>query len=253
MSRLAWRVLPACVLASAAPLVASPAFAQTVPKTALGRALAALMQPTSAFEWGGVYAGAEIGYALGKDEWTLGPIVETFAPRGAVGGLHAGYNWRKTNIVLGVEADAGFAAQRAEVRYRSVGIAGTAEAALRSEPGWRGALRFRAGYVRGASLAYVTGGVAAVRARRWGDLNVSLGRYDFTFEAEHAPVQLGWTLGAGLEYALAPNWTARAEYRYSDFGVAPWRAIDPDARHRLVDHALRIGASYHFRDARQAH
>lgn len=236
-----------------AALLAGPAIAKIAPKTALGRALAELLQPTSAFEWSGVYAGAQIGYALGKDEWALGPIAETFAPRGALGGLHAGYNWRKNNLVLGVEADVEYAAQRAEGRYQAVDITGTAEAALRSDPGWRGSLRFRAGYARGASLAYLTGGVAAVRARRWGDLDISLGSYDLSFEAEHAPAQLGWTLGAGLEYAFAPNWTARAEYRYSDFGVASWRAIDPDARHRLVDHALRIGASYHFRAGRHAY
>ena len=28
----------------------------------------------------------------------------------------------------------------------------------------------------------------------------------------------GWTAGAGLEYAFAPNWTARIEYDYLGFG-----------------------------------
>jgi opacity protein-like surface antigen len=28
----------------------------------------------------------------------------------------------------------------------------------------------------------------------------------------------GWTLGAGLEAALAPNWTAKVEYLYVDLG-----------------------------------
>jgi outer membrane immunogenic protein len=30
---------------------------------------------------------------------------------------------------------------------------------------------------------------------------------------------LGWTIGGGFEAALWPNWIARAEYRYSDFGT----------------------------------
>jgi outer membrane immunogenic protein len=28
----------------------------------------------------------------------------------------------------------------------------------------------------------------------------------------------GWTIGAGLEAALAPNWTAKVEYLYVDLG-----------------------------------
>jgi outer membrane immunogenic protein len=28
----------------------------------------------------------------------------------------------------------------------------------------------------------------------------------------------GWTVGAGWEYGFTPNWSARLEYRYTDFG-----------------------------------
>ncbi len=28
----------------------------------------------------------------------------------------------------------------------------------------------------------------------------------------------GWTVGAGWEYAFAPNWSAKIEYNYMDFG-----------------------------------
>ena len=30
--------------------------------------------------------------------------------------------------------------------------------------------------------------------------------------------QVGWTAGAGLEYALTDNWSVRAEYDYLGFG-----------------------------------
>ncbi|WP_163202615.1 outer membrane protein, partial [Citrobacter koseri] len=30
--------------------------------------------------------------------------------------------------------------------------------------------------------------------------------------------QWGWTVGAGVEYAVAPQWSVRAEYLYYDLG-----------------------------------
>lgn len=32
----------------------------------------------------------------------------------------------------------------------------------------------------------------------------------------------GWTIGGGLETVLWGHWLARAEYRYADFGSAPF-------------------------------
>ena len=29
---------------------------------------------------------------------------------------------------------------------------------------------------------------------------------------------MGWTLGAGIEFAITGNWTAKAEYLYVDLG-----------------------------------
>jgi len=34
--------------------------------------------------------------------------------------------------------------------------------------------------------------------------------------ASQSKTMTGWTLGAGLEYALTERWTVRGEYRYSD-------------------------------------
>ena len=60
----------------------------------------------------------------------------------------------------------------------------------------------------------------------------------------------GWTVGAGVEYALMANWTARFEYRYTNFsayknalamlGPGSVSEQDPDF------HAVRIGVSYRF-------
>jgi opacity protein-like surface antigen len=45
-----------------------------------------------------------------------------------------------------------------------------------------------------------------------------LGNYYFAAANDRSVLQLGWTLGAGVEYAITPHWSARAEWRYTDFG-----------------------------------
>ena len=61
---------------------------------------------------------------------------------------------------------------------------------------------------------------------------------------------LGWTLGAGVEYALSNNWTARAEYRYTDFGTKTdtLALTYPGfhAKNHYTDQAVRLGLSYKF-------
>ena len=65
----------------------------------------------------------------------------------------------------------------------------------------------------GSALLYATGGLA-------------IGQQAFEVH-EKAPAtnienfdetMVGWTAGGGVEYAFSSNWTARIEYRYTDFG-----------------------------------
>ena len=65
----------------------------------------------------------------------------------------------------------------------------------------------------GSALLYATGGLA-------------IGQQSFEVH-EKAPAtnienfdetMVGWTAGGGVEYAFSSNWTARIEYRYTDFG-----------------------------------
>jgi outer membrane immunogenic protein len=63
----------------------------------------------------------------------------------------------------------------------------------------------------------------------------------------------GWTVGGGWEYAFAPNFTGRIEYRYSDFGtndfVFPVNGYTE--RHNDIHmHAVRVGLTYRFSSGR---
>ena len=74
-------------------------------------------------------------------------------------------------------------------------------------------VRGRAGYAWDRVLFYGTGGVA------FGDIQAAAGGLPFDVSA---PV--GWTVGAGVEYAFLPGWTAKVEYLFVDLGN---RACDP--------------------------
>ncbi len=61
------------------------------------------------------------------------------------------------------------------------------------------------------SAVYGKGGVAFAHDND--SLNDTFGN-----TASASLTRTGWTAGAGLEYAFAPNWTAKIEYDYLDFG-----------------------------------
>lgn len=63
--------------------------------------------------------------------------------------------------------------------------------------------------------------------------------------------RFGWTVGAGVEHAFTNNWTARIEYRYSDFGKSSGSALPlvgppSEQQAEAVDHSVRLGISYKF-------
>ena len=62
----------------------------------------------------------------------------------------------------------------------------------------------------------------------------------------------GWTVGAGLEYMFAPNWSAKVEYDYYDFGnkstllVSPAGVAGDTINSKLTVNTVKAGVNYHF-------
>ncbi len=74
-------------------------------------------------------------------------------------------------------------------------------------------LTARFGYVvTPAVLAYVKGGVA------WANANVSALALPILAESVNV-TRTGYTVGGGIEWKFAPNWSVFAEYNYFDFGT----------------------------------
>ncbi len=96
------------------------------------------------------------------------------------------------------------------------------------------------GYAWDRLLVYVTAGGAFS--------NVQAGFQGGSFSSS---TQIGWTAGAGVEGALAPNWTARVELLYVDFGNASCTtACDPfigtTTSVALTETIVRAGVDYKF-------
>jgi outer membrane immunogenic protein len=68
-------------------------------------------------------------------------------------------------------------------------------------------VRGRAGYTFDRFMPYVTGGVA------FGDIKTSVAGI-----GDSSATKTGWTVGGGLEAAIAGPWTAKVEYLHVDLG-----------------------------------
>jgi len=58
----------------------------------------------------------------------------------------------------------------------------------------------------------------------------------------------GWTVGGGAEYMFAPNWSAKAEYMYADYGSETFFATGgaPGVDIGGTVHSVKAGINYHF-------
>lgn len=188
---------------------------------------AAFATQAAAETFNGPYVGVTAGWNRAEvADRTLNALaIDAEATRdSAVVGIYGGYNYKVLdNVVLGVEA--GFStAIDDNVRAESLGRT------LNVDPRYSFDLSARAGYlVNSKTLVYARGGYANQRIRN-------------TLETDSGAVRSsdnldGWTVGGGVEYAITPKISARAEYRYSDFGQ---NGGDFD-RHQTL-----VGVSYNF-------
>jgi len=178
-----------------------------------------------------------------------------------IGGGQIGYNWQGMGSlwVFGLEADIQGSGQKASGSYAlpSVFVPGVGTfppTAINYEDKleWFGTVRGRIGYAAGDQgrwLPYITGGLA------YGDGNINGSGSDaapflaIPVAFNQTTTYVGWTLGAGLEWAFADKWSAKLEYLYIDFGngpTIPLTAATAITSGRMTDNIARVGVNYHF-------
>jgi outer membrane immunogenic protein len=192
--------------------------------------------------WTGFYIGVHGGYGLGSSrlvdpDFTIVFDRVTMDTSGALAGAQVGGNWQFDNLVVGAELDVSWASIKGSIPGDPANIASGIAVAYHALATGTG----RIGYASGNLLGYVKAGVA------WANVDYqSFTGTAFPFDVNHQ--RTGLTGGAGIEYALTNNLSARAEYDYLYFGPA---AISLGTRRNPsnVDHQLnllKLGVNYRF-------
>jgi outer membrane immunogenic protein len=227
------RAVLACGLASAA-MLGSAAHAADINRPVYKAPPAGVLP--AAYDWTGFYIGGHIGYG-----WSKNTFSDPFVPfsvsdanaNGILGGGQVGFNYQVGQFVFGVEGD-----------MSGTGIKGgptVLGANFNTNVDWTATATGRAGYAFDRWLVYAKGGAA------WAHDRYSTNFYTFPGSVELTDTRFGWTVGAGVEYAFAPQWSAKLEYNYMDFGTktysfAPGSSTDIDQQM----HVIKAGVNYKF-------
>lgn len=138
----------------------------------------------------------------------------------AVGGLFGGYNWQDGPWLYGVEADLSAANLKRSVASGANGFGGAdpdpAFGLLRVKTDVYGTLRGRLGYAFDRTLVYASFGLAGANARVLATYPDPAGAPDALARSERT--YLGFTLGAGVQFALSEQFALGIDYRYLDLG-----------------------------------
>ncbi len=191
------------------------------------------------WSWTGFYIGGNVGAGWGTTETTadVGAAVAPFLPalgappgtavafqlplssqtvNGFLGGGQVGYNWQTGVFVFGVEGD---------IEWENLKGSSPCLLVLQCNVNhnWQADITGRLGIVAfDRALVYLKGGAV------WQHSNYSAGNsitvtgpvgFAASASASASDTRLGALLGTGIEYGFLPNWSAKIEYNFEDFGT----------------------------------
>jgi outer membrane immunogenic protein len=159
----------------------------------------------ASINWTGFYVGLQGGGVFGNTRWTdpFSGVGDDPRPSSFMGGGQIGVNWTQDSWLLGAEADfTGMALDK--------GVTDNLGFTHHLKSTWLSLITGRLGYTMNRYMVYVRGGAAFANERN------TVMSPTGAFADSGTTTQYGWTVGAGFEYALNPNWSARLEYDFVD-------------------------------------
>jgi outer membrane immunogenic protein len=202
------------------------------------------------FSWTGCYIGLNIGGASDRHRYVTNGLDPAFpagedagrhTPTNVTAGGQAGCDYQLGPVVVGFEGMADWADLNDSHFVQASGFGAT----LSSHVHWFATATGRIGYAIDRSLIYLKGGGA------WIDRKESIAIAGVTVD-DGGSTRTGWTAGAGWEFSFMPNWSAKIEYNYMDFGSTATKVCVSGtcAPSGLNDkefiHSVLLGVNYRF-------
>jgi outer membrane immunogenic protein len=197
--------------------------------------------PAPIYNWTGFYIGGHVGGAFNSNNGFGGGVVNGNNDGRFLGGLQVGADYQfAPTWVVGIEAQwSWLGSSNTTSTFPTVPTA----VYTNNERGL-GSVTGRLGYTWGPALLYVKGGYAYSDYSQ--SLTVGGVPTAFALNSSHHD---GYTVGGGLEYMFAQNWSAKVEYQYYNFGktnfVTPV-ALSGFGSTTNDEHTVKAGLNYHF-------
>lgn len=222
--------------------------------------------PLHAPDWAGPYIGLFGGYGFGDAQATapLNPQNGFFYNFGGesysadidgfFGGVTIGHNWQSGAFVAGLEGEIGYLGLRGSALDPNGVVTGFPDTETKIRSDLFGSVAGRFGVVQGAALIYAKGGAAFLRAHA-STIDpcvappVGCGTQTLTMNGNKT--LSGWSIGGGVEWQMAPDWTLKVEYSYFDFGTLNLAGLssvnEPHVQTLDVTvHSAKLGLNYRF-------
>jgi len=233
------RVLLATTALAVAAVSISPALAADLRRPA--PVTKAPPPVVAVFNWTGCYLGGHAGGAWGDKSWTFVPSgldAGSHDVDGWFGGGQVGCDFQFGNWVIGAEGSYSWA----NINGSHAGNAiDPPNFVSHSEIDSIGTAAGRLGFASNNWLFYGKGGGAWVRDRFFvtRDGGPSLC-------CDERRTRSGWLVGGGVEYAFAPNWSAKVEYNFIDLGnkTAFAGTVPTDISQEI--HTVKFGLNFRF-------
>jgi outer membrane immunogenic protein len=184
---------------------------------------------TPGFSWTGTYVGADAGGIWGTFDFgptttnnitgAVGaPVIAGLNNSSVIGGFQAGYNWQIGQWVLGLDQDYQFTGLKQTTTFAAPAGLFLAGDSMAVKTDYLAATRAKLGMAWDRVMVYAAGGLET------GELDVSStyvaragGSPALGFTDAHK-LHFGFTVGAGIDYAITNNVFIGIEYRYFDLG-----------------------------------
>jgi outer membrane immunogenic protein len=209
--------------------------------------------PVRVFSWTGCYLGGHVGWGWGRKTFTDTPdgflvsdLVGSMSSvdvdtNGFLGGGQVGCDYQfATNWVVGVEGNFSWADISGSATFPNIALDFST---FHAKTDWLASGTGRLGYAWDRWLVYAKGGAAWAHDKYTVD-------YLGTWAASET--RSGWTVGGGLEWAFADNWSAKLEYQFYDFGSKDVTFINAATSGSGVENVkqqiqtVKLGLNYRF-------